>query len=147
MAKDVMADLVGLTKKTPDAVVARGSGTKKTKGPAAPKTAPVKTPAATPAAAKTATGKAPATVSRGAVEKKAAAPRRVAVPYTDDMKISLVEGARKYRTGGNVEKAVLLMKKAGTVGAYVKAMEASENPLPAVGLLRYLHKKQCVTVA
>jgi hypothetical protein len=59
-----------------------------------------------------------------------------------------VEGARAYRAGGNVEKAVDLIKKSKTktVKDYVEAMERSENPLPAIGLLRFLDKKGAVTV-
>lgn len=93
-------------------------------------------------------------VSRGAVVKpglknpvsKTPTPRRAAVPYTDTMKIKVIEGARNYVKGGNVEKAVLIMKKAVTVGKYNAMMNESGNPLPPIGLLRHLDKKRCVNV-
>lgn len=90
-------------------------------------------------------------ISRGAVVKgkvvaKTPAPRTSSIQYTDGQKIEVIPGARSYRAGGNVEAAVNLMKKASNVGAYCQAMEKSENPLPAIGLLRYLEKKQAVRV-
>jgi hypothetical protein len=92
------------------------------------------------------------TVSRGAVVKQEnrrgggrGAGNRVP-PYKPGAKITVIEGVRNYRQPGKVYDAVQLMKKHGTVEAYEKAMEKSENDLPALGLLRYLHKKQVVKV-
>lgn len=143
--RDVTADLLGVSKKIPTAVVAKGSTVPKK---AVPKSATGKAATAPPPAMGK---KAVAPVSRGVVVKPAAAkmatPRRtIAMTYEDNHKIALVPDARAYRTGGNVEKAVELMKRHPTVKGYVDAMAKSDNPLPAIGLLRFLHKKGCVTI-
>lgn len=97
---------------------------------------------------KAAVPKAP--TSRGAVVKPAGRlpppPRTSGVTYRPDAKITVLEGARTYREGGEVKAAVDLMKKHGTVRAYELAMEKTNNSRPAIPLLRYLHKKQAVKV-
>jgi hypothetical protein len=87
-------------------------------------------------------------VGRGAVVKKdpKRGPAGRQPPYKPTAKITVIEGVRNYRVPGKVHDAVQLMRKHGTVEAYEKAMEKSENDLPAIGLLRYLHKKQAVKV-
>lgn len=93
-------------------------------------------------------------VSRGVVVKKPAAqqpvPRRNSggVNYAPEMKISIIEGARAYKKGGNVEGLVLLMKQHKTVGKFLEAVEETNNPLRdnAIGVLGYLHRKNCVEV-
>jgi hypothetical protein len=110
---------------------------------AVPKAAPKAAPKAVPKAApKT------AVVSRGAVVKSE--PKRGPAgripPYKPTAKITVIEGARNYRQPGKVYDAVQLMRKHGTVEAYQKAMDKSDNDLPAIGVLRFLHKKRAVNV-
>jgi hypothetical protein len=91
----------------------------------------------------------PKTVSRGVVVKKEAPKRAPPVrgtPYAPTAKITVIDGVRNYRVPGKVYDAVQLMKKHGTVKAYQEAMEKSDNDLPALGVLRFLHKKQAVKV-
>lgn len=114
---------------------------KKAVAKVAPKAAPKAVPKAAP--------KVAVKVGRGAIvkpEEKKRGPAGRLPPYRPTAKITVIEGVRNYRQPGKVYDAVQLMKKHGTVAAYEKAMESSNNDLPAIGVLRFLHKKQAVKV-
>jgi hypothetical protein len=91
-------------------------------------------------------------IGRGAVVKtprvQQPVPRRTGETYAPESKINVIDGARAYKKGGNVEALVMLMKQHKTVGKFKEAALETNNPLRdnAIGVLGYLCRKNCVEV-